>query len=438
MEDNKSSERIGLALSGGGYRAAAYHLGTFKKLKELGLLNKIDVFSSNSGGSITTACYALHHEDFNMFEKTVLDGLKESVVLRALLSWRFWIPAVLIFSILVLGILLLFTYLSWVGITLLAIVLLLMLIAQFSLFPTSYVIEGVYDDIFYHGKKLGDFSELFEVAILSTNLSTGRPFTFSRGKMTDSSYEYPKTGSNISFNGRDFPVARAVMASTCVPGVFSPVRIHKRYFAKVGDAKRVNPCLVDGGVYDNQGIHKVTFRDSSFFCHNVIVSDAGTMMPEESSFQNSLSLLIRTSAVLMNRVKNFQMQRSLFEVPNENKSVVAYQSLGFDVHKSIQEFLNMLKAGYISDKVMAAHRINQLDVDEENWESIRGMLEERIDYQSILRKSCSNLELEIARSIRTNLTPLSETEINVLIKHAMNMTEIQVKLFCPHILDDRL
>ena len=37
---NKS--KLGLALSGGGYRAATYHIGTFRALKKLGLLKKIN------------------------------------------------------------------------------------------------------------------------------------------------------------------------------------------------------------------------------------------------------------------------------------------------------------------------------------------------------------------------------------------------------------
>ena len=45
-------KKVGLSLSGGGYRAAAYHIGTLKKLDELGLLEKLDVISTVSGGSI--------------------------------------------------------------------------------------------------------------------------------------------------------------------------------------------------------------------------------------------------------------------------------------------------------------------------------------------------------------------------------------------------
>lgn len=44
-------KRIGLALSGGGFRAAGFHLGVMRKLKELKLLDKVDLFSCVSGGS---------------------------------------------------------------------------------------------------------------------------------------------------------------------------------------------------------------------------------------------------------------------------------------------------------------------------------------------------------------------------------------------------
>ena len=40
--------KIGLALSGGGYRAAAYHIGTLRALQKLKILDKVDVISSVS------------------------------------------------------------------------------------------------------------------------------------------------------------------------------------------------------------------------------------------------------------------------------------------------------------------------------------------------------------------------------------------------------
>jgi NTE family protein len=56
---DKPTSKIGLALSGGGFRAAAFHLGVLKRLEEVGLLPHISVVSTVSGGSITGALYAL-------------------------------------------------------------------------------------------------------------------------------------------------------------------------------------------------------------------------------------------------------------------------------------------------------------------------------------------------------------------------------------------
>ncbi|MFC1880895.1 patatin-like phospholipase family protein [Thermodesulfobacteriota bacterium] len=49
--------KLGLALSGGGFRSTAFHLGVLKRLHELGILDKVDVFSTVSGGSIVGAFY---------------------------------------------------------------------------------------------------------------------------------------------------------------------------------------------------------------------------------------------------------------------------------------------------------------------------------------------------------------------------------------------
>ncbi|MBK6634605.1 MAG: patatin-like phospholipase family protein [Chitinophagaceae bacterium] len=64
-----SSNNLGLALSGGGYRAAAFHVGTLKKLDELGILSKVNVLSTISGGSITGAYYCINNTSFEVFEK---------------------------------------------------------------------------------------------------------------------------------------------------------------------------------------------------------------------------------------------------------------------------------------------------------------------------------------------------------------------------------
>jgi hypothetical protein len=52
-----SIDKVGLALSGGGFRASFYHLGVLARLAELNVLKHVEVLSCVSGGSITGACY---------------------------------------------------------------------------------------------------------------------------------------------------------------------------------------------------------------------------------------------------------------------------------------------------------------------------------------------------------------------------------------------
>lgn len=51
---------VALCLSGGGYRASLFHLGAMTRLNELGILSKVDTFTSVSGGSIALAQLVTH------------------------------------------------------------------------------------------------------------------------------------------------------------------------------------------------------------------------------------------------------------------------------------------------------------------------------------------------------------------------------------------
>ena len=55
IEIDGAPYRIGLALSGGGFRAAIFHMGVMRRLHELGILEKIDVITTVSGGAIVGA-----------------------------------------------------------------------------------------------------------------------------------------------------------------------------------------------------------------------------------------------------------------------------------------------------------------------------------------------------------------------------------------------
>ncbi|MBN2837082.1 MAG: patatin-like phospholipase family protein [Candidatus Delongbacteria bacterium] len=430
MESNSNDSKLGLALSGGGYRAATYHIGTFRALKKLELLEKIDVISTNSGGSITGACYALYGEKF---EEVILKGVKKGIIRRVIIAPRFLLGIFIILVPIVNAVFPFFNTPGWLNLAIVALMILILAYAQFYILPLSSIIERIYNRIFFKGKKLKDFTDRWKTVLNSTNMETTRLFTFERTRMTDSFYNDHEKNNFVKLKNDEFPVAKAVMASTCVPFAFTPVRIPSKYFANPEDAQKINPRLVDGGVYDNQGIHKLTQSNSSCYCNNVIVSDAGQGFPFKRNYRNLISLLIHTSDVFMERIKKLQMMNSLYR-GRDNNSIVAYQSLSFDIESSIPEFVRMLKDGNIAISVIEAHEISNEDIEAGNWNKIKTQLESNIGYEDILSKACTQQELSKARGIGTSLSKLKNWEIEYLIKHAEAITELNVKLFLPHIL----
>ena len=426
-----NNKKFGLSLSGGGYRAMVYHLGTFKKLKELNLLEKVDIISSNSGGSITGSTYAIHLKDYNRFEKIILHGAKRSVIKFMLTSLRVLIPLLLLFGILIGSICLLFIGQNLYGLLGILSFVLLILFFQFRIFPLSDLNEKAYNRFFLSKATLSDISTDLELAINSTNLETGRLFVFNNTSMGDSKYTYDEDLPEIKYRTANFPLARAVAASTAVPGIFTPVKIQKRFYQNLVDYKLVKPRLVDGGVYDNQGLHKLTQTSSKYGCYYILVSDAGNEMPFKNKYWNSFALLFRTSNVFMNRIKNLQMAHQLYQNGAYQEHEVAYQSLGWNFEESIPEFISSLKNGYLKEHVWKSHNITAADIQTKKWEVIKNKLKTSIDYSSIIKELQPDNKLKLARNVGTNLVPLNDNQINALISHASIMTEIQLKLYCP-------
>ena len=83
---------IGLALSGGGSRAIAFHLGCLRALHDRGVLQRTSVISSVSGGSVISAMWAYGSEEFEQFDARVCallrTGLQRQTLRRSLFSVR--------------------------------------------------------------------------------------------------------------------------------------------------------------------------------------------------------------------------------------------------------------------------------------------------------------------------------------------------------------
>lgn len=83
--------RIGVAVSGGGFRATAFGLGCCRALHDTGLLPHVSVMSGISGGSLLTALYAYGPSNFDKFDATTVDLLHRG--LQAALIRRTFAPA---------------------------------------------------------------------------------------------------------------------------------------------------------------------------------------------------------------------------------------------------------------------------------------------------------------------------------------------------------
>lgn len=79
---------LALCLSGGGFRAALFHLGALRRLNELGLLSKIDTISTVSGGSIVAAHLADRIRPWPQAKATVPDWEASSGACRAIRPFR--------------------------------------------------------------------------------------------------------------------------------------------------------------------------------------------------------------------------------------------------------------------------------------------------------------------------------------------------------------
>jgi NTE family protein len=251
--DEGTSSITGLAMSGGGYRATLFHLGTLMRLNELGYLTKLDRVSSVSGGSITNGLLAVRWNQLNFDAQTGIAGNFNDLVVTPLRDFcSRTIDAFAIGEGYLPGLL--------KGVTQ----------GALNLLGVSDHIEHAYESLF--GKTtLQQISDPPRFIFNATNFCTGVDFRFSKPYAGDYRIGYVPNP--------DFSIAFAVTCSSAFPPVLSPVvrKIDPASFKpwKGSDLftqveYRSQLFLTDGGVYDNLGLETVEKR-----CQTVLVSDAG-------------------------------------------------------------------------------------------------------------------------------------------------------------------
>lgn len=254
-------KRIGLALSGGGFRAAAFHLGTFRALHERGLLWKLDLLTCVSGGSIAGAFLAAHWGEDESLDRLEHYLRTSSIAVASVIG----------------GVLDPFA-------------------SRLDKLAASY--EG---DL-YGKRTLGSLSAAPRLYLNATNLASGNLFFFVTGGGGPAEMGEWELGVAPAHG---FRLSRAVAASSAFPPVFPPLRIdHDEY--PVGAVDYV--CLTDGGVYDNLGVNPLLRKRNAL--DYVIVSDAGKPFEiDESPTESGAVVLTESIGIMMEQVRGLQFRR---------------------------------------------------------------------------------------------------------------------------------
>ncbi len=251
---------IALCFSGGGYRAAAFHLGVIAYLQRIQLLPRVEILSTVSGGTLAGLAYAHSLKKKKSFEE-FYQGFREflSTVNLVKLSFaKLGHP-----SAATLG---------------------------FQDLITS--IADAYDEKLFGGDLFKIFWQkpaihLQEIIFNATEFRTGIDFRFQKSKS-----DRGKIGNgnvNISLvDAQKIRLADIAAASSCFPGGFEPLafpydfRWPKDIIPPSLKQKFAKPLpLMDGGVYDNQGI------DAALLAMNRFAKEIGMFIISDTDQRKS-------------------------------------------------------------------------------------------------------------------------------------------------------
>lgn len=318
--------KVGLALSGGGFRASLFHIGVLARLAELDMLRHIEVISSVSGGSILAAYYymelrrlleakpdtAISRDDYIQIVRNVeagfLEGVQRNIRLRMLLE-----PGS-----------------NWKVLTSVTSTTTDRLADLYERELYARVKDGHQEghqryiqDLLINpagnpqgtvfAPRYDNWKRLNKVPILilnSTTLNTCHNWQFTATYMG----EPPLRAIDIKIDGNDrlrrmyydeaprsyrrVRLGQAVAASACVPGLFDPLVLEPLY-------PHFATKLVDGGVYDNQGVASLLGED----CTVLLISDAsGQTAIEKEPGGERIGVAMRSNNALMARSRQVEYQ----------------------------------------------------------------------------------------------------------------------------------
>ena len=250
---NKPFENIALALSGGGYRATAFHLGVFSYLNTLvfqgkPLLSNLRLLSTISGGTITGVYYAYSLSSMKSKEKGFEDFFRELYIFLKndeLLKES---------------------------------VRLLNIKKQMSKHNIKgdnviTIFASLYDNYLFKGatfEAINQYSDDNEIDFMfnATDIERSLPFRFqTRGKFGHGKYIVDKA------DFEKIKLSDVVAASSCFPGGFEPMFFPTDFLSNPSKPYQTTR-LMDGGVIDNQGIASILLGEKGInSIGTIIISD---------------------------------------------------------------------------------------------------------------------------------------------------------------------
>lgn len=253
MDDVVDRPRLGLALSGGGVRAAVFHLGVLRHLARMGRLEDVTQISTVSGGSLVVGAI-FSHADFKWpTSEQFLDEIYPELRRRLTAGDLFSLGA-----------------LGWRGILRENIRI---------LFRRAEILPKLLSACWGVKGSVKDLPDTPEWHINTTCFETGKNWRFSKRVMGDWQF-----GRHFS---PDVPIAKATAASAAVPYAIGVLRLELPEHGwwrtdratKKPQEKIARPMprvrLWDGGAYENMGLEAI-YKPSDGLqgCDFLICSDA--------------------------------------------------------------------------------------------------------------------------------------------------------------------
>jgi len=407
LRRNRRRFALGLALSGGGSRAAAFHCGTLKALAEIKLLPDIDVVSTVSGGSLFGAAWAASlvlGDRTSSFLSKMERELAHGFVGRTAMSWA-------------------------------------MLRALFPGFSRTYALGMAFDRVFFNGLTLGDLPKKPLLCMNATVLNNGQVAKFG----PDGFRATGLTPLGAPSAGSEIKVWLATIASASHPAWLPPVILKRgvhfpsNWSNGMGESRGAYVALTDGGVLENLGLQTL-LNSRTYGVNDVVASDAGVAdvgwAPDAMWTRLLLSIpllasfcrLYRATAV-MSRKQDRHMRSHLFlELENSrlkaNKRSAPRRLIMVRVDQTLKRFLSNIpqlrldelsrRSGVESPRsydTSVILRLLRTSLDSDK----RELLDCALDVYDAM--GGDNAALACSR-VRTDFTALPAADINRLREHA--------------------